>query len=523
MNAHVRPLADYFTNELPQASLVKLNADLNAGLLDMIKACIQHCPIGSLGADLWYEATALCFLLLVRANPEGVREVAEIYAAQLPEILGAELSVGEKLALYDMLKHYFVMSAQGYPALQAFDRSVVRPYAGWIRGLDSARQSPPPAPSLPSARKLRVGYLCNYAVDLAPRRPAAPLFVSMIFDHREHFDHELIVYTPNQPTADWAGRFDELGIAVRPLAFIDDAARGVVRISESLEQLRRDRLDIILTDDNCAMPTFLYEHRVAPVQVYVAMGMAFWGIRHLDHILTGPVSAKESGADLPPERVLAGRICYHPRLLNQPGDPAAAAALRARVAAGHRIAGVFARFVKLSADYLGAVGRILTDNRELSLIIAGNGDPSLIYRFISGSAFADRVLFFEHDVDIFTYGPMIDFFLDSFPFPSGNSTREVQYFGKPVVSRHLDEFAMFFAQSRDPELVATDIDAYVRIAGRLARDPGFLAERSVTARRIGAIDVRSGGNLELLRELIARSMKDLAGRTPPVFDPSLRA
>jgi predicted O-linked N-acetylglucosamine transferase (SPINDLY family) len=518
INAYVRPLVDYHENELPRASPAKLNADLSAGLMDWIKACAQRCPVGSLGPDLWYQVTALCYRLLVHANPAGVRDIAEIYAAQLPEIFAAELSIGDKLSVYDMLKHFFAMSAKDYAGLLAFDRTVVRPYAEWIRGLDSARQSPPPARPVPSGRQLRVGYFCNYAVDLAPGKPAAPLFISMIFDHREHFDHELIVYTPSAPTADWAGRFGALGITVRPLAFTGYAARGDVGLPESLERVRRDQLDIILTDDNLAMPTYLYEHRVAPVQVYVAMGMAFWGIRHLDHILTGPVSVEKSGSDLPPERLLPGRICYHPRLLDQPGDPGAAAALRARIPAGHRIAGVFARFVKLSAEYLDVVGRILTANPELSLIVAGNGDPSLINRFIAGSAFADRVIFFEYDIDIFTYGPMIDFFLDSFPFPSGNSTREIQYFGKPVVSRHIDEFALFFTQSRDPELVAADADAYVGIAGRLARDPDYLAARSAVARDIGALDVRRGGNVDLLRALIVRSTQDLSAPAPPTAD-----
>jgi len=513
INAHVRPLADYYRNRLPLRSPAELNADLKAGLMDQIRLCAERCSVGALGAALWHEVITLCFQLMVRAHPAGAREVAEAIAVQLPALLAADLSIGDKLSVYDMLKNLFMMSAQDYAAMRPFDRLVVAPFATWIRGLDSARQRRAARP-FDGTRPLRVGYLCNYAVELAPGKPAAPLFLSMILDHAEHFDHEVIVYASGEPAPGWVSPLAERGIAVRSLAFTGYAARGDVGLPASLERLRGDDLDIVLTDDNLAMPAFLYEHRVAPVQVYAPMTMTFWGLANLDYIVTGPIAAESAGAHLPHERLVEGRYCYHPRLLDRPADPEQEAALRARIPADHRIAGVFARFIKLSPDYLAALERILAANPKLSLIIAGGGDPSLILDFIARSASADRVIFFDHGVDIFTHGRVIDFFLDSFPFPSGNSTREVQYFGKPVVSLHRDEFTAYFAQSRDPELVGRTVDDYVEIAGRLVGDPGYLAARSAAAVAIGAAEVRRGGNVPLLSELLGRAAADLRAPCP---------
>jgi predicted O-linked N-acetylglucosamine transferase (SPINDLY family) len=505
----VRPISEYHRDELPSAAPAKLGADMRDRLLGPMTSLATLCRIDRCGAEFWYEVFTLCYQLLVRARVTEALEIADRFAGQIDAVLASSLSLGDRLCVYDMFKNLFFMAGKDFAEYRRFDAHVVKPYSAWLRTLADPAGSAAPRRTPARGRRLRVGYLCNHAAMMAPGRPAAPLFVSMILDHHAHLDHECIVYAVGEPDPAWRAFLARDGVAVASLPFTGYPARGDCDFPRALEMIRNDTLDMLLTDDNVAMPLYLFEHRVAPVQVYVAMGMAFWSIRHLDHILTGPVSVESSGSDLPPERLLPGRICYHPRLLDQPAGPAGAA-LRARIPADHRIAGVFARFVKLSAAYLDAVGRILSENPRLSLIIAGNGDPSLIRRAIEGSAAADRVILFEHDVDIFTYGPVIDFFLDSFPFPSGNSTREIQYFGKPVVSRQVEDFALFFQQSRDPELVAADLDAYVGIAGRLARDPDYLAARSAVARDIGALDVRRGGNVELLRTLIARSMKDLS-------------
>jgi hypothetical protein len=351
-------------------------------------------------------------------------------------------------------------------------------------------------------RRLRIGYLCNYPAMMAPGRALAPLFISMILEHQELLDHELLVYTVGEPHPGWRAQMASFGIVATPLPFAGYAARGDCGLPEALAMMRAGDLDIVLTDDNTAVPAYLFENRVAPVQTYVVMGMPFWGLDQLDFIILGS-NAFEACPDLPLERKIRGRYGYNPRLLDAGLDPAAVPAARQPIPAGHRVGGTFTRFVRVTSEFLAAIGRILEENPNFTMVIGGNGDPGRIREFIAACPDRDRIMFFDHDIDILVYSQVIDFLLDT-PIRSGNICREMLYFGRPVMSVYNPEFSSYLTQLRDPELVAADLDDYVRIVGRLIREPDYLRARSEKAHEMGHSETRPGSHAALLRELIGR-------------------
>jgi hypothetical protein len=499
----LQPLYEYYRNELPNSGSAELPADMRDRLLDNIRSLASVCRIDRSGAEFWYEVFTLCYQVLVRSRVTEALEIADRFADQVPEVLASSLSLGDLLCVYDIFKHLFFMAGKDLAEYRRFDDRVVKPYGAWFRTLADPVAAGLARRKLDPGRRLRIGYLCNYPTMMAPGRPAAPLFISMILDHLAFLEHECIAYAVGEPDAAWRALLAHHGIAISALPFAGYPARGDCGFPRALEQIRGDSLDVLLTDDNVAMPAFLFEQRVAPVQVYVAMGMPFWSLENLDYMILGPNSA-ELCPELPAERKIFGRYGYNAALLGT-ADAAAIAMARVGIPPDHRVAGTFARFVRVSDEFLAAVGRILEQTGDLTVIIAGNGDPGRISSFIAQCPHRDRIRFFAHDVDIFAYGRAIDFLLDTLPVASGNICREVQYFGKPVVSLQHDAYATQLADMRDPELLCDSLDAYVGAACRLVREPEFLRARSIRAREIGANEARSGNNAVLLRALLDRA------------------
>lgn len=500
LERHVRPLYSYYQTELLNSGPDKLGADMRTYLLAHIRAWAAEGRVENVGAGLWFELLTMCYQLLVRSGTTSALEVANRFADQVPDLLASDLALGDRMSVYDILRHLFFMAGTTFADYRPFDERVVRPYSAWMRAQGGAGGE---RRRLEPGRRLRIGYMCNYPAMMGVGRVLAPLFISMILDHREGLDHDCIAYSVGEPDASWRRFLADAGIPVVPLPFTGYAARGDCGFPQVLAQLQAERLDILLTDENLALPGYVFEHRVAPVQVYVAMAMPFWGLQNLDYIMLGSNSLDVS-PDLPPERKIARRYGYNARFLDT-RDQTAIAAVREGIPPHHRVAGTFSRFVRIGEEFLAVLARILDQNPDVTVILGGNGDPSTIRAFMAQSPHRDRIRFFPHDVDMLVYGRAIDFMLDTLPLRSGNVCREVQYFGKPVVALRHEGFTKYQSELRDPELVCADVDAYVQAAGRLIRDPAFLAARSTKAREIGLAEASTGNHLANLRELIARA------------------
>jgi hypothetical protein len=500
---YAQQLWEYRQTVLPTATPEKINADMQAYLFDMIRFCATHGRIELVGPTVWSGIVSMCFWLIQSIVSNGGYEIAELFAEQVPEALASEVSLGEKLMLYDMLQSLYFLGAPDWRKLPPFDTRVVQPFSHWVRA--TARSSPRLRPLAPDAR-LKVGYLCNYPIRAGGGgdRLGAPLYLSLMFDHRAQFDHEVIAYCHGGYDPAWRTAVEDVGIEVRPLPFVGYTGSGDLGFPQSLERVLQDGLDVLITDDNLALPLYLFENRVAPIQVYAAMAMPRWAIEQLDYVIAGQVGP-EVCPQLPIERRILGRFGYSRRFLDRPAAPAALAALRQQFPPNHRVGGTFGRFVKFGPVFLDTVGRILDENPNFTMVIAGNGDATLVEAFVSASPHRDRILFIPHYVDIFTYGRAIDFLLDTFPFIGGNTGREIQYFGKPVLGVRTDEFAQLFVESRDVELLATDADDYVRLAGRLIHEPDFLAARSAAARAIGERETSELHSAAMLRDLLTRA------------------
>ncbi len=424
----------------------------------------------------------ICSVIMMRGNRHAPL-VGYGLAAMLERVLAApEPDLSEILEIYDALYGLFWVAAANLAQMAPFDDCAVRPVARYLRERQFRDRATPLLPPAPAGRRLRVCYCAHYAT-WDRGNAVGPLVWSIVKYHRQLFgvDHELHLYAVQFFDDRFLDETRSLGVTVRAFP-----GSGTPEYLERLsEQFAADAFDVVLTDIASGAMTYIYESRVAPLQMWLEMGYPYWSIENLDWTFLGCKNHQ-------PHFGVRGDACGLIRFRQDPSqaltpvDAATLAALRGDYPPGAPLFGVFGRLTKLTYDYLAVAEAILAACPAAHLIIAGNGDANPINRYFDGSAAATRVHVFDSHVDLTAYGALIDVFLDTFPFPGGNTVREILSLGKPVVAFDSEDWPDVIAQERDPQLVAHTAADYVTKAVQLLDDPGHYAERSHAAQALAA-------------------------------------
>ncbi len=270
-------------------------------------------------------------------------------------------------------------------------------------------------------------------------------------------------------------------------AEIASHAAEVVTLFADLDQARQEiaarRLDVLFYPDIGMEPMtyFLAFARLAPVQCVTWGHPVTTGIPTVDYFLSCDAAEPADGDDHYSERLV--RLGGLPMSYRRPPRPDP---LKDRAAYGlpadARIYFCAQNLFKIHPDLDRPFLDILRRDPEGRLLLLHGGDPHwaelLLGRYrVLAPDLLDRVIVLprqSHD-DYMNLLAISDVSLDSLPFTGGNTTYQALAMGTPVVTmpgqflRGRLSLAIY-AKAGVTDLVAKDLDAYVTLALRAARD-----------------------------------------------------
>lgn len=455
-------------------------------------------------AEADHEAVSACILAILRdpafialpieATRPLVEHIVALYAGSwhrsallVAEALDAALmlarpgtTLDDACQLYDALLLLYWCAAASMADQRGFGPRVVEPFANFVGAMPRLGGM---APTLRhGAKPLRIVYLSQFAAagDGNAHLPVAEHVLCSLAQHLpQRYRLSLYAWMFHDDTTDTA--FAPHGIAVRRFA----PAPAAARIAAVASALRKDGVDILITDMNSSLPTVLFEQRVAPVQIYYQLGMPFWPVRNIDHIFRVWASdPRAMGFDPAICSTLNG-----PWVASEyaaPRDPTLVARERVRMPVGRRLFGCYGRLAKITPAYLDIIATLLGRHPDIAVVIGGSGDAAPIRAFAAARGLpAERFALFDEYVDGHVWGRLLDVFLDTFPQQGGASCREMIAKGGPVVSAVSPDMPNL-AQERVASLTAADPAAYLAIASRLAGDDEFLDQARAETRALFA-------------------------------------
>lgn len=362
--------------------------------------------------------------------------------------------------------------------MRGYDRYGVQPFRHYVR----THTKTPIGEKKKSIRgkKLKIVYFSHYAYSNSGKslaNPLGPFIRDIVISHARWGEAEIICYC-----VQW---FDQ--------AYVDVLARSgiLVRVIPQelafsrLEELRRtileDAPDVVISDVPSPIASWLFIHRIAPLQIYLDPGYPHWNLPELDWVLL-PGKVYQRGFELPSNRWSTMRVALSDEAVGMSATPSADLV---RSAPGHPLRfGAFTRLIKITDAWLSAAEAILSRLPQASLLIVGSGNPALVRRLVDHPDYAGRVSLINEMVDLKTYQDRIDVFLDTFPFIGGLVCREFMGHGVPVVALLSGEWDEMLREQRAPELLAQSLDQFVAIAVRLAEETDFYHKASKSSIRL---------------------------------------
>lgn len=409
-----------------------------------------------------------------------------------------DLTEAQACRIYDSLHAMYFAGTSDVRDLRRFD-TITPIFENWLRRR-RGQTIPAPEPR-PIGHPLTVVYFLHTA-HFDRGNAVSPLIVSLAEAHARIPDRKVLLYAIQHVGTNFLD--DMAGKKVTVRGFPQGSRYD--RIDEIAQRLREDAADIVITEQNRAIAASLFVRRVARSQMWLDTGFPYWSLSSLDWTLS---PAAQRGADLPPKTsaIIWGQGA---ETLKGIADPAEIARVRSSFPEGSFVLGVFVRLVKLNANNLSVLARMLAAYPRFHLVIAGPGDPAMAEAFARRPDLAGRVTLHAGMVDLDVYGPAIDLMCDTFPFIGGNACRQVSAHGTPVLARLGTPWDPLLKADRNPDLLAGSDEDYIGLAIRMAEDAGFRAEQRRVAIEKAVAYADPGPMLDDVEAAIAWSLEDTA-------------
>lgn len=322
-------------------------------------------------------------------------------------------------------------------------------------------------------KRLKIGYV---SADF--RKHSVANFIEPVLEHHDRRLVEVHCYSNNVQHDSYTARIAALSDRWTTCHSLSD--------DQLAKCIRADGIDILvdLSGHTSKNRLLTFARKPAPVQVSYLGYLDTTGLDGMDYRLTN------SDADPPGSEVFysenlyrfPSRLwwCYRP----ESGLPAVHTLPAHK--AGFVTFGSLNYPAKISIQTVTTWSALLHAVPESRLVMAGLpcGTPqqTMLERFRAHGIAASRLTLHPKLAlrDYRTLNRVIDIALDPFPFNGGTTTCEALWLGLPVVALRGTDFVsrMGYALLKDiglPELAATDMEAYVGVAARLASDLEDLA------------------------------------------------
>jgi protein O-GlcNAc transferase len=366
------------------------------------------------------------------------------------------------------------------------------------------------------ARRLRLGFL---SPDFS-RHPVA-YFLIRGFEHIDREAFEIVCYHDRWSSDEYTARFQQVASLWRPIAGLGD--------EQVAEQIRADQVDMLfdLTGHTARNRLLVFARKPAPIQLSWIGYEGTTGLEAIDYLLADRFVVPPGAEVHYVERVLRmphDYLCYDPPSTAPEVGPLPA------LSRGHVTFCSFNNLSKITPTVIAVWANILRSvpGSRLILQYKGLGDATVQASF--------RAAFAQHGIEpaqLDLRGPTsyadylasyneVDIALDPFPFAGGTITCEALWMGVPVVTCPSETLASRHTLSHlsnigIPELIASDLDQYVKIAAELAADLPRLATLRATLRdRMAASPLCDGKQFaadlgELLRTTWQAWLQDTPG------------
>jgi len=373
---------------------------------------------------------------------------------------------------YDLLYFLYWYIAPDYNAMRGVADQVMQPFAAAIRD-GTVRGLPTIVPRALGGAPLRVGYLSQFARGGNAIGPCAHAVLGGLARYLPGA-YGLVLYAWSEHDDESMATLADQGITVRRFT----ANSMSERIAAVAEAVALDEIDILITDMNTALPTVLFERRVAPVQIFFQVTLPFWPLANIDGVFRVEFYDPKLDGFAPELCFNLGLGAWDMPEFATPVEPARIAAERARFPPDGKLIGIYTRFAKITLDFLGILDALLARHPQLTVVVGGTGDGKWIRDFIAGRDLAGRLVLVEEYVDGHVWGHMLDVLLDTFPGEAGVAGREIMAKGKPFVCIG----SAFTERERVPMLIADDPSGYADIVSRLIEDRDFYAAACTATR-----------------------------------------
>ena len=272
------------------------------------------------------------------------------------------------------------------------------------------------------------------------------------------------------------------------------------------EKIIEDEIDILIMPGTEASYNLLFTTRSAPLQIFWSFGNYMYDVPEIDYKIT--FSPGSPNFLNPYPIILTDFYYFFPPMdhifYTQEVDVNMVIDRRKRFPSDTIILGTMGRLVKIDSDsYLETVANIMKQNPQTVYLACGRGPADTIKKKVEALGISDR-FYFEGFVNPYIYSHVIDIYLDSFPFNSGESLNQFKYNGGVYIrlykdSIHLEDECFkelnstFYEKYEsamknkgiDPELVSLEyaysIDEYIEKAGIIINNKDIRAKLSYHA------------------------------------------
>lgn len=360
-------------------------------------------------------------------HPSAHRLAAALQGVFQVHLQSGQVTLSRLLKTYDFLYFLYWSAAVSIEQQRGFDNGVVRPFSRYLRRSPSSRDNGRDIVSHPQSQENRQIRLC-YMAELVYDDGANALATVMrnLFAGMSKYcgsDYELFLYAWKHKSQELVDSIKALGVKVRSFDLSEYSDKELLDLRQSFAC---DEIDVVITDMNSAVPHYLFENRVAPVQIFYQLGLPFWRLQNLDGVFQGwQISPERLG--FMPERCFTMGAPESLRDSNPSVDPARVQAERHRFPRSESVVGFYGRLVKITAEHCAIARQILERNPSTIVVLGGTGNASSIVRFIEENQLEDRMFVVNEQVDGHVWGHILDVFLDTFPLLGGYSCREVIY------------------------------------------------------------------------------------------------
>lgn len=383
----------------------------------------------------------------------------------------------------------------------------------------------PPADST-WPRRLRLGYV---SPDFRSHVVSCVMLPIIEKHNRDRF--EVFCYYTYPVADEVSARIRELADHWTDCADLTDA--------ELADRIRCDRIDILvdLAGHTAHQRLTAFALKPAPVQVSYLGYPNTTGLRAIEWRITDAKADPPGDAD----RYHVEQLVRLPRtfLCYRPGPDIHAVGSPPATGADRVTFGCFNNYLKLSPPFYDAAARILAAVPDSRLLLkakplgAQAAARQVLERFSKAGIGGERLVLrgWEASVeDHLAAYHSVDIALDSFPYNGTTTTLEALWMGVPVVAlegdRHVARVGSSLLQTMGlGDLIAHDLDGYVRIAAGLAGDLPRLAElrggmrermrRSALMDERGFVDELESCLVWIWQDKLKRTAAGRAGDVPP--------